>query len=244
MTPETFRLLLGGPEERRRFLDWGVFHVEPSFAGLCQRYQRLLKQRNAGLRQPSTSSLQAWENELALVGELINASRERYIAPLLPFVEALLHALLPGLSLTIRFERGWQAGQSLEEALRASLRRDQGLGYTTKGPHRAELTFEQEEHNASQVLSRGQQKLLIIALQIAQSRHLASVIGKKCVYLIDDLAAELDAQNRNQLLTLLTSEGHQVFLTGVDVKGWQEQVCDRGQMFHVEHGKVVEVGLL
>ncbi|MFI4938343.1 MAG: DNA replication/repair protein RecF, partial [Candidatus Berkiellales bacterium] len=217
MTPETFKLLVGGAEERRKLLDWGVFHVEHSFAALCQRYQRLLKQRNAALKQFSQwEALTAWDKELAAVGEQLAAHRQHYVAALLPFVASMQKRLLPELNIQIHYEQGWKEALSLEEALAAALSQDQRWGYTSVGPHRAEVAFTHEKYPLTQVLSRGQQKLFICALLLAEGQQLGVNLGKKCLYLIDDLASELDPYNRQRVLELLEEQGHQVFLTGVD----------------------------
>lgn len=242
ITPETFKLLVLGAEERRRFLDWGVFHVEPSFSDLCQRYQRLLKQRNAALKLASRwSSLASWERELCQIGEKLTHFREAHIASLIPFVEKARQALLPQQSIGFEYEKGWGRDLSLEEALQQSLAQDKRWGYTSVGPHRAEVAVTLGNFAAHQVLSRGQQKLLICALYLAQAQHLEATLGKKCIFLVDDLASELDKANRERLLGLLAAQGNQVFLSAVEALGWQE-VCDQygGEMFHVEQGLVLE----
>ncbi|MBS0286490.1 MAG: DNA replication/repair protein RecF [Proteobacteria bacterium] len=238
LTPETFKLLTAGPEERRRFLDWGVFHVEHTFTGLCQRYQRLLKQRNAALKQFPRSSIEAFEKELVEVGEKISHQRKQYLVSLIPFIVQAREYLLPDHDIEVHYEQGWP-NTTLEAALRDALKQDQRLGYTSVGPHRAELAVNLKGFAAHQVLSRGQQKLLICALHLAQAKALYAATGRKCLFLIDDLASELDSPNRQRLIAYLAKEGHQLFLTGVEDAPWQA-VCEQyeGQMFHVEHGNI------
>lgn len=248
ITPETFKLLVAGPEERRKFLDWGVFHVEPIFSDLCQRYQRLLKQRNAALKQSKSirSSLQAWEQELATVGEKITAYRQAHLTALKPFLEEARLMLLPSHAIHFTYEQGWPETKTLTQALFDAFAQDERWGYTSVGPHRAEIEVSLEGFAAHQVLSRGQQKLLVCVFHLAQAQQLYAQTGKKCIYLIDDLASELDAMNRERLLQQLAAQQHQVFLTGVDAQGWwsiSEQFG--GEMFHVEHGKIhPQAGLL
>lgn len=239
MTPETFKLLNSGSIERRKLIDWGVFHVEPSFGRLCLRYQRLLKQRNAALKtQVQVAELRVWDKELAHLGEEIALQRERYIAQWMPFVDAIGAQLFPELSLAIQYERGW-GEQPLEDTLALALNKDKRWGFTTVGPHRAEINFTVQQFSAHQVLSRGQQKLLISGLQIAQARALLSTMGKQCLYLLDDLTSELDQDNRLKVFRLLAEQGHQVFLTGADLADWEGfEEHFSGQMFHVEHGQV------
>lgn len=243
LTPDTFKLLLAGAEERRKFLDWGVFHVEHSFGALCQRYQRLLKQRNAALKARSSESAAVWENELAQVGEKLAQHRQSYLDSLLPYIERLFLELLGGeLALRIDYEQGWDLQRTLAQAIEDALPKDQRWGYTSVGPHRAEISFKVKGAHASQVLSRGQQKLLICGLYLAQGEHLLESLGKRCLYLLDDLASELDSENRQKVVEILVRQNHQVFLTSADPKGWGsiwERV--RGEMFHVEQGSVSKV---
>jgi len=238
ITPDVFKLLQAGSEERRKFLDWGVFHVEPAFGQVCQRYQRLLKQRNAALKQSLSKELMAWDHELALIGEQLAHYRQRYLDSLLPTLAEIQQKLLPGaLPITTHYEAGWDTTVSLSQALATALRHDQRMGYTSKGPHRADLLMTLEGFPVGQVLSRGQQKLWIAALYLAQAEHLAMVHGKRCLYLLDDLTSELDRDNQQRLLRLLMAQGHQVFLTGVSAQGWQDIIPrDLCTMFHVEQG--------
>jgi DNA replication and repair protein RecF len=215
--------------------------VEHSFSEVCQRYQRLLKQRNAALKQRERgASLQVWERELAELGEKITLLRQQHLAALMPFIEQAKNALLPTLPIQIEYEQGWKQGVSLATAISQAYAQDERWGYTSVGPHRADITFTIQTFPAQQVLSRGQQKLLICALHLAQAQQLAASTGKKCLYLLDDLASELDSRNRQRVLAHLAENAHQVFITGVDPHGWAE-VCQQfgGEMFHVEHGQVV-----
>ncbi len=241
VTPDTFKLLLAGPEERRRYLDWGVFHVEHLFAAMCQRYLRLLKQRNAALKQPLNAVFEVWEHALALEGESINQKRAAYLQALMPFITLICYDLLPSLKIEISYGQGWPETLSLSEALMANLTQDKRFGHTSVGPHRGEITFLVEGYPASLVLSRGQQKLFISALHLAQGAHLASTQGKRCLYLLDDLGSELDGESRERVLTLLAKQNHQVFLTGVTAEYWPlVQTLSAGQVFHVEQGKIGE----
>jgi DNA replication and repair protein RecF len=236
ITPETFKLLLAGPEARRRFMDWGVFHVEPSFGGLCQRYQRLLKQRNAALKQREGET-RLWDAEFARVGMALHLKRQRYVEGLKPFLEGLLDAFLPTVEVAVAYYPGWVLERGLEEALLTHARQDRRLGFTGVGPHRAEISFEVSGFPASLVLSRGQQKLLILALLIAQVAHLEVSTSKRAVYLMDDFVSELDEESRFRVIAQLAKASNQVFLTGVYPAGWEAiGAVGAGKRFHVEHG--------
>ena len=87
--------------------------------------------------------------------------------------------------------------------------------------------------------------MLIFAIYLAQAQHLSASQGKQCVYLLDDLVSELDKENRARLLGAIAQQGHQAFLTGSDQASWDQVLADfEHQMFHVEHGRVCEGGLV
>lgn len=239
LTPDTFKLLTAGPEERRRFMDWGVFHVEHSFAQLCQRYQRLLKQRNAALKARAGMENDIWGKELAYIGEKIHQHRQHYLGQFLPFWQSLQHQWLHHLPLTFNYEPGWNSELTLEEALCKASSLDQRWGYTTVGPHRAELMINLAHFPAHQLLSRGQQKSLVCCLHLAQGQHLAASLHKKCLYLIDDFAAEFDVNNQEKLLSLLAQQNHQVFLTTTEQHVAQKVLqYGEGRIFDIEQQQV------
>lgn len=235
--PNSHKLLEGGPQFRRRFLDWGVFHVEPLFLETWQRYQRALRQRNAALRTGHVP--EAWEAELAQTGTALDAMRTRYLDGLIPLASQLTEALLgyPGLDLSYR--RGWSREKSLEAVLEAGRSADRERGYTVSGAHRADLRVQLEGTAAPDRASRGQQKLLVCALVIAQTILFQRLTERRPLLLVDDLPAELDLQRRQRLVQQLLDSGAQLFVTAIEPEAIP--AADRFQMFHVEHGRVREV---
>ena len=212
-----YTLLEGGPKQRRQFMDWGVFHVEHSFYDSWRRMQRCLKQRNAALRsgKANNRTLSAWDQELIEASELVDKARLRYFDSFYPVFVGFLERLvdLPGLS--VSYSRGWDAEKSLAEVLESSIDRDLRRGFTHYGPHRADIKLQINGLNAGQVLSRGQQKLVVCALRLAQCDLMVKSTQKKCVLLIDDLPAEIDASHQGKLCTLLDSLDIQLFMTCV-----------------------------
>ncbi len=244
INPDSFRLLEGAPKVRRQFLDWGVFHVEPRFLGSWQRLQKALRQRNSWLRHGRLDAIAqaAWDRELCLASREIDTYRRAYLHSLKPVFENTLAQLLdlPGLSLS--YYRGWDKDRELEEVLESSLQRDMSLGHTQAGPQRADLRLRLEGHNAADILSRGQQKLVVCALRIAQGHLLNQAKQGRCLYLVDDLPSELDERHRMALCRLLEELQCQVFITCVEPHvlkdGWRTDTPVA--MFHVEHGRITQ----
>jgi len=222
-----------------------VFHVEHDFATHWRSAAKCIAQRNLLLKERAIDKQQveAWGAELCVYAERVDQSREAYVRQLLPVVEEVLSGLIQVPSLSIRYARGWDESASLSDLLRLNLERDARCGATQLGPHRADLQIRIGRQRAEEVLSRGQQKLLVAALKIAQGKLLAKLTGIKVVYLVDDLPSELDRNNRRLVCDLLIALKSQIFITCVDSAefdgAWPVSISPR--KFHVEHGKITPI---
>lgn len=243
ITADSFTLLTGPPGARRRFLDWGVFHVEHEFFGQWQRFQRCIKQRNMLLRRGNIDprELEVWTRDLATFGEAINGFRATYFDALSERFATTISQLAPSLAgLDLRFRRGWDAEQSYAEALHQGQSADVEQGYTHAGPQRADIRVMTGKHLAAETLSRGQQKLVICALKLAQGQLMSDAGRAECMYLIDDLPAELDENHSRLVCELLASMDAQVFITCVEPQEIRAVWPQHKELavFHVEHGAV------
>ncbi len=241
MTPESISLLLGNPNERRQYLDWLLFHVEHSFHSVWSNYQRHLKQRNALLRSEQLATLGQWSSGLAEAGEIINRMRQSVLKELLPHIHHYVSLLLPEISFNLLYRQGWKKDLSLSEAMERTVDADTKMKYTTAGPHRADLVFRVGDDKVVDVFSRGQLKLLLAALKLAQMAYFCQRTGSTAVVLIDDLPAELDTHHRNLLLSQLQELGTQVFITTTDSALLVFSAWSGTKVFHVEHGVIKEV---
>jgi len=241
ITPESHEILEQGPKFRRQFLDWGVFHVEHGFIEAWRSYYRALRQRNAALRQGGTEeAIRLWDETLAANATALTQARRTYLERLRPWLADYVGRLL-GLEVRFDLHAGWARDLSYGQALAAALGSDREAGFTRQGPHRADLSIRAEGVSVQQSLSRGQQKLLVAAMRLAQVRLLGEAQGERCVLLVDDLPAELDRERRTRLMGLLSEAEAQVFVTSterdlLDLSPWAS--C---KLFHVEHGTIAEV---
>ena len=210
--PEVHRLIEEGPSRRRRFLDWGVFHVEPEFVSSWQRYNHVLKQRNAALKTTDRNLVVPWNRELVRFGEEITAARRRYVDLLAGYATGIARSLL-GLELTLGYRPGWNQELSLVEALAASSDHDREMGSTQVGPHRAELSLRLDGHSVRDRISRGQQKLLAAALLMAQVKLFPEDAPVQPTLLLDDPAAELDDERLGLLIGEVAQQPLQLVIT-------------------------------
>jgi DNA replication and repair protein RecF len=211
--PEVHHLIEEGPSRRRRFLDWGVFHVEQSFVGHWQRYQQVLKQRNAALKAHEPRAIvSAWDSDLVRSGELLSTARARYVTTLSPRAEAIGRNLL-GMELSLSYRNGWPREQTMGEALQQSWAHDQEAGATQIGPHRGDLAIRLDGTAVKDKISRGQQKLLAAALLIAQVKLFPEGSAVQPSLLLDDPAAELDDERLAGLIREVSSQSVQLVVT-------------------------------
>ena len=232
--PEVHKLLEEGPNRRRRYLDWGVFHVEPHFLEVWQRYHRALRQRTAALRPGGDAKLAVmFEPELLASGLLLDELRRHYLARLAEPLRDVGQRIL-GLDLKVAYQPGWPQDSSYEAALRRSRDRDERLGITHVGPHRADLSVRVGGVLAKERVSRGQQKLVAAALVLAQLMVQQGDESGRAALLLDDPAAELDGERLAGLLGVVRELSVQLFVTALapELKGLGQP----GVMFHVEHG--------
>ncbi len=235
ITPNSHEILERGPQYRRRFLDWGVFHVEQNFRQTFERFARCLKQRNAALRQRGKFN-HSWDRELIESGNAVNNYRENYYKELACKIKKLSMQLLKMEHLQVDWVRGWSDNCDLEQTLDSTRKGDMLAGYTRYGPHRADLSIQLNKQKVEKVASRGQQKMLVVAMHLAQVELASELAGTDTIILIDDLTSELDHTNRQSLLEYLQQMGNQTIITGVD--NIADSSSGFSRVFHVEQGIV------
>ncbi|MEE3241270.1 MAG: DNA replication/repair protein RecF [Pseudomonadota bacterium] len=240
----SYLLLEGGPKQRRQFIDWGVFHVEQEFYSAWRRMQRSLKQRNGALRsgQANNTPLAAWDNEFVEAALIVDAVRQRYFESFESIFYDFLTQLLPDSGLDFSYERGWTNDRCLEAVLKESKQRDLKRGFTHYGPHRADLKMTINGLNAGQVLSRGQQKLVVCALKLAQCQLMIRETSKECILLVDDLPAEIDHVHQAKLCRLLDGLNLQLFMTCVEAADLSNQPWSDKKniaLFELKKGEII-----
>ncbi|HET7370021.1 MAG TPA: DNA replication/repair protein RecF [Gammaproteobacteria bacterium] len=239
--PHSHQLVEGGPAWRRRFIDWGTFHVEHQFFGQWRRYRRALAQRNALLKQGAPGRLLGvWDDEFTQAALAIDAARRGWLETFTATLPEITAELLPDISIETRYRAGWAAAVPLAEALARVADADRERGATSVGPHRADLAVLWDGALAQERVSRGQQKLLAIAMLLAQAAVFARQRRDRCLLLVDDPAAELDAERLGRLMALLGRLEVQLVISGTRVDPLLGY-ADKPKLFHVEQGALREV---
>ena len=237
LEPSSHTLVSGPPDGRRKYLDWGVFHVEHDFLLLWRRYNRVLKQRNAALRQSNVMVVESLDPQFVSLGEKLHQARERHAERLNTLLQqklVLFNQTLDDIRLSYR--KGW-SGDNLAEAIEHSGLRDLERGLTGPGPHKADLFLTLDGTPAKERLSRGEQKAMTAAMIIAQAQLLCES-GEKPILMLDDLSSELDEEHLGRVLRAGLDLGIQIWLTGTALAPAIQAYEGSYTVFHVEHGSV------
>lgn len=233
-----FQIIDAGPSARRMILDWGLFHVEPSYHLTWKNYHEALKHRNALLRSKAKQDdFKPWNMRLSEEAEKLHQFRAEYFLNWRQHFQDLL-PLLTTLSCDIKYDKGWDkrnGGKVLEAILDENHFADSQRQYTQYGAHQADIRIETPLLSAKGGLSRGEQKIVLIALKLAQSK----LLNRSCLYLLDDVIAELDAQHMRQLLDCLKQLKGQFFISSLE-PGSMAQLSEAldSQLFIVQKGKI------
>jgi DNA replication and repair protein RecF len=239
ITPESHSLLAAGPSYRRKYLDWGVFHVEPDYPEVWLDFNRVLKQRNRLLQQKARpEELLYWTERFVDLGEMITLYRKRYLDALMPYIKCYAEHFIEGADIDLVFKTGAPANRNLSEILSHNLDRDIILGRTEHGPHRADLGVKFNGRDIADLVSRGQQKLLVYAFQLAQCVLLKERHQQETALLLDDIAAELDAEKMERISKFILNEFGQIFITTTSLDLLPDSMKQDASVFHVEHGNV------
>lgn len=242
LTPESHRLLEEGPKARRQFMDWGCFYQTPEFHPLWKHYQRSLKQRNQALKQQlPAQQIQLWDDPLVQAALQIDQLRQTYLQQLTPHLQNFCQQLMPEIEtpVSLSYRSGWpQHTQDLNQLLQQQLPQDQQKGHTQYGCHRADIRFRFGKLEALQALSRGQQKLFVCALLLAQAQLHQQQTDNGVIMLIDDLPAELDRNHRQKLLQLLQTLKIQHLITTTDANLIPNLNPDTSQTWQISQGQL------
>lgn len=237
LEPNSHVLVSGPPDGRRRYLDWGVFHVEHHFLTHWRRYQRVLKQRNAALKQASRLMVESLDSQFVQLGEKLHRARQEHVERLEGLLQKQLALFCETLeNVTLNYKKGW-TGDSLAEALEMSESRDIERGVTGPGPHKADLLLSIDGVPAKERLSRGEQKAMTAALILAQAQMI-SELGEMPVLMLDDLASEFDETHLSRVLGVGLELGAQILLTGTEEVPAIRTCNSPYTVFHVKHGSI------
>jgi len=242
--PKSYQLLDAGPQLRREFIDWGVFNQHTDFLIAWRQFKKALTQRNALLKTRRVKELNVWNHELLQYGIIVADYRKKYVAELLPLFLGIADQFLQLKNIELKLFSGWNIETDLLAALENDLEKDLRHGFTHSGPHRADFQLLIASRKAKDFVSRGQLKLLVLSLKLAQVEHLLQNGFQSGCILIDDAVAELDIASRTKLLNFLATIDIQVFMSATEKNEFGDlSKIEQYKIFYVKQGVVVEESL-
>ena len=240
--PEDLRMVKGGPEERRRFLDMAISQMRPAYYYALQSYQRALLQRNRLLRDIAADpkrrdTLPEWDGILAKHGEVVMRHRAEFIARLSDAARESHGEISGGLEdLRAAYEASAEGG--ILSALQSSREEDIRRGTTCVGPHRDDILVSLDGRDVRIYGSQGQQRTAALSMKLAELEILGSEMGEPPVLMLDDVMSELDPHRRRQLLSRL--RGIQTIVTCTDLSDLAD--ADIGAAWRVREGTLLPEG--
>jgi DNA replication and repair protein RecF len=240
--PKSYELLDAGPQLRREFLDWGVFNDDENFLPAWRNFKKALLQRNSLLKAKRPEHINVWDKELIYYGTIVNNYRKLYLQKFKPVFINIIDRFLKIDGIDIKLISGWDTSIEFQQVLTEDLDKDLRYGFTHSGPHRGDFQLLVGNRLARDFVSRGQLKLLVMSLKLAQVQLLTNEQNNMGCFLMDDFAAELDITNRAKLLHYLSEIDWQVFITATEISDFGDLSHVKNyKMFHVEHGNIKQV---
>jgi DNA replication and repair protein RecF len=237
--PKSYKLLDDGPQIRREFIDWGVFNDEEFFLENWRKYKKVLQQRNSLLKTKKVMHINVWDTELVQCGTIVSECRNKYLTRLEPIFIEISHYFFDFDQLQLIYLSGWDKSESFNQALENSLQKDIKYGFSHIGPHRSDFQVLLNGKLAKHFVSRGQLKILMLALNLAQIKLFNTHKNNKVCVLIDDLTAELDIVNKQKLLNYLVDLNCQVFMSSTELSNFGDlNKLSNYKVFHVKHGEI------
>jgi DNA replication and repair protein RecF len=222
-SPNDLKIVSGGPNERREFMDTDISQLSGSYYTLIQRYEKVLFQRNRLLKMVHDKAeleaqIEVWDSQLAYLAGLIIKTRKNFVQKItIPANETMKNISKNADELKVSYvgAKGESAKEIEEEILKSlknNLTRDMELGYTSIGPHRDDLKFELNGKDSRVFASQGQQRSIVLALKIAELKVFEAELEEKPVLVLDDVFSELDSTRQKKLYEHFS--GTQVLMTG------------------------------
>ncbi len=251
VSPSDISLILGGSEERRKFMDSVISQYDRNYLEALLRYNRALFQRNNLLKQFAQNQqfdkgmLDAWDEQLVFLANEIHHKREEFITNLLPVFQRFYNQVSQGKESVQLVYESTLSEQDFAAQLREAQPRDRMAQHTTVGIHKDDLIFKLEDYPMKKIGSQGQKKTYLTALKLAQFDFIRNISGMKPILLLDDIFDKLDSSRVEQIVKLVSDDHFgQIFITDTNREHLDHIIMSLGtdyKIFLIEQGAVVEV---
>ena len=252
ISPSDQQLIDEGSDERRRFMDVVICQLDRKYLDYLTKYNALVKQRNALLKQyadagfPPDDLLEVLEGQMIEPAEYIFHARTKFFEQFEPCFAEVYHKIADEETPKLLYVSQLQ-NRDLREAFVRTRQRDLILGWTSQGIHKDDLEMRLGDYPLKQVGSQGQQRTFILAMKLAQALYLSNsqqptANSQQPILLLDDIFDRLDSERVERIVELVQSDDFgQIFITDTDRQHLTEilKPSDTAKIFHVENGTII-----
>lgn len=248
ISPSDVELILGGSDERRKFMDGVISQYNQNYLDDLLKYNRALVQRNNLLKQFASERyfdeelLGIWDNQLVEYGTRIHNQRTEFVKKLIPVFQKYYSFISQGSEEVGLVHQSDLYQSDFETQLKEALAKDRAVQYTTVGIHKDDLILNLGDHPIKKLGSQGQKKTYLVALKLAQFEFIKEISGIKPILLLDDIFDKLDSHRVEQIVATVAGEQFgQIFITDTN-RGHLDTIIQKldtdFRIFRVETGKV------
>jgi DNA replication and repair protein RecF len=248
ITPSDVNLILGGSDERRKFMDGVISQYNQNYLNDLLKYNRALLQRNNLLKQFASQRyfdaelLSVWDMQLVEYGNRIHEQRTKFVEKLIPVFQRYYSFISQGNEKVSLVHQSSLYDRNFEELLKESIPKDRAVQYTTQGIHKDDLVFYIGDYPIKKMGSQGQKKTYLVALKLAQFDFVKEISGIKPILLLDDIFDKLDQHRVEQIVKVVSGEQFgQIFLSDTNRENLDSIIPKMDadfRIFNVEEGKV------
>ena len=248
ITPSDSSLIIGGSEERRRFIDGVISQYNKEYLNNLLNYNKVLLQRNQLLKQFAKNGsfnkdlLSAYDDQLSKYGTEIFEERNKFTKELVPVFQKYYNHISGGNEIVKMFYKSQLHEDSLTNLFSSNLEKDRIVTHTTVGIHKDDIELSLGEYPIKKIGSQGQQKTYLIALKLAQFEFMSKLNKFKPILLFDDIFDKLDAKRVEHILRLVLDNNFgQIFMTDANkfrIERILSELSDQYTVYNIEGGNV------
>lgn len=251
VSPYDINLIIGGSEERRKFIDGIISQFDKQYLLEYQKYVRVLAQRNHLLKEtPQTwqideDILQIYDDQLAESGQIIYQKRKEFVGNIEPVFQKYFDTIAQGKErVTLNYQTSLDE-KPLAQLLKENRAIDLATRYTNFGIHKDDLELGMGELPIKRIGSQGQQKTYLVAMKLAQFEYIGTLCGHKPILLLDDIFDKLDQSRVEQIVNLVAQNNFgQIFITDTSterINGILAKVGGKYRHFNLKNNILTQV---
>ncbi len=242
-SPEDLKLVKDSPDRRRKFIDRELSKLRPSYYENLYKYKKVLKQRNAYLKEESiqTDILKIWDYKLSEYGTEIIRKRKDFVEKIEKVSSDIHRSITSGKeTLTVKYEPNIIYSENMMsdfiETTEKNLEKDLSQRTTSRGPHKDDIKICINGVDVRNFGSQGQQRTAALSLKLAEIKLIKEITGEDAVLLLDDVLSELDKTRQTYLINCLNDV--QIFITTTEISDDVAESFPKGITYHIKNGEI------